>query len=87
MMIEYNCLNLVTHQVTILSFQVFHNKERLMDHLDNLENKMGGDCEEKTCLGMLRAMYNQNFIRKGISCFNFFCNSLPFLHIAVYIAE
>jgi len=36
-----------------------------MTHLDNLEAKIGGDCEEKTCLGMLRAMYNPNFIRKG----------------------
>jgi len=45
--------------------RVFHTKDRLMDHLDNLESKVGGDCEEKTCLGMLRAMYHPQFIRKG----------------------
>jgi len=45
--------------------RVFNTKDGLMTHLDNLEAKIGGDCEEKTCLGMLRAMYNPNFIRKG----------------------
>ncbi|KAL5246940.1 hypothetical protein ACHWQZ_G018971 [Mnemiopsis leidyi] len=43
----------------------FHHKAELMRYLEGLETNVGGDCEEKTCLGILRAMYNQRFLRKG----------------------
>lgn len=47
--------------------QMFHNKKQLMEYIEGMEVRVGGDCEEKTCIGITRAMYNYNFLRKG-SC-------------------
>lgn len=42
---------------------VYKTKQGLMQRLESLVPSIGGDCEEKTCYGMKRAMFSSNFFR------------------------
>ena len=41
--------------------EVFQTKENLMRKLESLTPSIGGDCEEKTCDGIMKAIHNSEF--------------------------